>query len=161
MTKHAGGRPPLYKTPEDMQKIIDEYFEWSDNRTKKVWDDKAQKEFMISDPAPYTMSGLARRLGMERNTLIEYAHKDKFISTIKKARERVHEDVEIRLMEGKNQTGAIFNLKNNFNWKDAKQYEHEGSIDLGVKEEVKFLADILLKIYETRPNNKSGDKNSS
>ena len=121
--KHAGGRPPKYKTVEELQKVIDEYFDFCDARGKKVWDDEKGKEFMESWPAPYTMSGLARRLGMDRRTLLDYSKKDKFSPTIKAARERVHEDVETRLMDGKAQAGAIFNLKNNFDWKDESRHD--------------------------------------
>jgi len=113
---HAG-RPLLYKTVKEMKKIIDEYFDWCDNRTKKVYDEKKGCEYMITDPAPYTMSGLARRLGMDRRSLLNYSDREQFFPTIKEAREKVQEDVETRLME-KAPTGAIFNLKNNFDWKD-------------------------------------------
>ena len=106
------GRPLKYKTVEEMQKVIDEYFNWCDNRTKKIYDEKKGAEYMISDPAPYTMSGLANRLDMDRRTLLDYSNRDEFLPTIKRARERVHEDVETRLMD-KAPTGAIFNLKNN------------------------------------------------
>lgn len=115
--KDAGGRPVKFKTVEEMQKVIDEYFVWCDDRALKVWDDKLQKEFMVSKPAPYTMSGLARRIGLSRQGLIEYSKKDKFSDAIKEARNKIHEDVEIRLMETR-AAGPIFNLKNNFGWKD-------------------------------------------
>lgn len=110
------GRPLIFKTPEEMQKVIDEYFDWCDNRGIEKVDDDG-KRYMIASPAPYTMSGLARRLGMDRRTLVDYTERDEFLPTLKAARERVHEDVETRLME-KQATGAIFNLKNNFGWKD-------------------------------------------
>jgi len=114
---HAGGRPVLYKTVEELQKIVDEYFEWCDSRLVQGYDEKENKQFAYISPAPYTMSGLARRLGMCRKSLINYENKDEFLHAIKEAREKVHEDVETRLME-KAPTGAIFNLKNNFDWKD-------------------------------------------
>lgn len=130
------GRPLLYKTPEEMQKIIDEYFDWCDNRAVKTINGDG-KEYMVSSSAPYTMSGLARRLGMDRRTLIDYAHKDEFLPTIKAARERVHEDVETRLME-KQATGAIFNLKNNFGWKDTSEVEHKGGdVPISIRLDVK------------------------
>jgi len=110
----------MFKTPEEMQAKIDEYFEWCDNRAIKKVDDSG-KEFMIGIPAPYTMSGLARRLGMDRKGLINYKNRDEFFPAIHAARERVHEDVENRLMETRNERGAIFNLKNNFGWKDESQ----------------------------------------
>ena len=123
------GRPLTFKTPEELQKVIDEYFEWCDARAVKKADDSG-KEYFVSYPAPYTMSGLARRIGLSRQGLLDYANKDEFLDTIKEARNKVHEDVETRLMDGKAQAGAIFNLKNNFGWKDKTETEHSGSIEL-------------------------------
>ena len=117
------GRPLLFKKVEELKVKIDEYFQWCDDRAKKCWDEKLQKEYMISDPAPYTMSGLARRLGISRQSLINYKNKDEFLDTIKEAREKVHEDVETRLMGTRNERGAIFNLKNNFGWKDKSEID--------------------------------------
>lgn len=118
--KHAGGRPLLFKSPEELQEKIEEYFEWCDNRTRTVYSEKTG-EIMITSPAPYTMSGLARRMGIDRKTLLNYAEKDKFFHTIRDARQRVEEDVENRLLETKNEKGAMFSLTNNFGWqKDAQ-----------------------------------------
>lgn len=112
------GRPPLYTSVVDLQKIIDKYFEWCDNRAvKRV--DKEGNEYMITDPAPYTMSGLARRLGMSRETLVQYRDKTEFSDAIKEARNRVEEDIESRMNDKHTFTpGLIFNAKNNFGWKD-------------------------------------------
>jgi hypothetical protein len=115
------GRPLAFKSVEELQAKIEEYFEWCDNRIRTIWDDKAQAEVAMLHPAPYTMSGLARRLGVDRDTIINYSHKEEFFGTIRDARERVHEDVETRLMDTKNEKGAIFNLKNNFGWKDKSE----------------------------------------
>lgn len=115
--KRPVGRPLTFKTAKELQKVIDEYFDWCENRIKTIWDESKQKEIVVNNPAPYTMSGLARRMGIDRHTLLNYAEKDEFLATIKAARERIHEDVETRLME-KQATGAIFNLKNNFGWRD-------------------------------------------
>jgi hypothetical protein len=134
-------RPLKYKTPEELKAVCDEYFEWCDNRTKKVWDNKEEKELLVSDPAPYTMSGLANALEISRRALLDYADRDEFLPTIKWARGKVEEDVETRLME-KQATGAIFNLKNNFGWKD------ETSTDLTSKgERILDAGAVLKKIY--------------
>jgi hypothetical protein len=123
------GRPLKFKTVEELQEAINDYFDWCYNRTKRIWDDKEQAEKLVSDPAPYTMSGLARRIGLSRQGLIDYENRDAFLDAIKEARERVHEDVETRLME-KAPTGAIFNLKNNFGWKDSKELTGKDGKDL-------------------------------
>jgi hypothetical protein len=70
------------------------------------------------------MSGLARRLGVDRETILNYSKKEQFFGTIRAAREKVHEDVETRLMATRNEKGAIFNLKNNFGWKDQQEIDH-------------------------------------
>lgn len=121
--KHAGGRPLLYKTAEDMQKVIDEYFDYCDNRIKEIHD-KEGSTVAITVPEPYTMSGLAYALGMDRRSIIEYKNRDEFFPTIKRARSKVERDVERRLLEGTNgATGAIFNLKNNFGWRDQRDVD--------------------------------------
>jgi hypothetical protein len=109
---NPNGRPPKYKTPEDMQKVIDAYF----------------SECEAID-RPFTMSGLAYALGMSRRALCDYAEKDDFLHTVKSARQRVETFLEERLYESA-PAGAIFNLKNNFGWKDATQTEHTGSIQI-------------------------------
>lgn len=122
--KNPVGRPLLFKTPDAMQKVIDEYFEWCDNRAVKAVN-KDGEEYMINSPAPYTMSGLARRLGMNRRTLVDYTERSEFLPTIKEARSRVEEDVETRMNEKNTFTpGLIFNAKENFGWKDKSEVEN-------------------------------------
>ena len=118
MDKNPAHRPLKYKTLEELQKAVDEYFEYCDNRLVNGWDDKTHTQFAYISPEPYTMSGLAYALDLSRQGLLDYSNRDQFLDTIKKAREKVETDVERRLMEGKATTGAIFNLKNNFNWRD-------------------------------------------
>lgn len=116
------GRPLTYKTVDELQKAIDDYFDYCDNRIKQIHT-KEGETVAITHPAPYTMSGLARALGLSRQALSEYSHKEQFGDAIKAARDRVQEDIETRLMETSNQSGAIFNLKNNFGWKDKTESE--------------------------------------
>lgn len=105
-------RPKLYSSVEDMQKIIDEYFIMCDEKEK-----------------PYTMSGLAYALDMDRKSLLNYSKDEKFFPTIKKAREKVEQQLEENALIGKaNSTFTIFNLKNNFNWKDAVEVNNKNEI---------------------------------
>lgn len=125
------GRPVLYSNPEELSALIDEYFDFCDNRVQQVYSPKAEAVIEIINPEPYTMSGLAYHLGMDRRTLLDYGTKDTFLALIKYARARVERDVERRLFEGGgNVAGAIFNLKNNFGWRDQKELEHDLAPDL-------------------------------
>lgn len=118
MSKNPVGRPPMYKTPEEMQKAIDDYFDYCDNRIKQVHS-KEGESYAVADPEPYTMSGLAYHLGMDRRSLLDYKDKDNFLPLLKRARAKVESDVERRMMHKDTFTpGLIFNAKNNFDWRD-------------------------------------------
>lgn len=113
--KRPIGRPPKYNTPEEMQVVIDDYFDgdaWMNNGEEKVY-------------AP-TVSGLAYALGMSRRALLDYEDKDDFLPTIKRAKDRIAIALEQRLY-GQTVTGVIFNLKNNFGWKDRSETDHTSS----------------------------------
>lgn len=115
------GRPRKFESPEQLQELVDKYFKDCDKREVEHF----SKKFglvKVKDPEPYTMSGLAYALGVDRETLLNYEKRDEFLGTIKRARDMVHRDVERRLMEA-NSTGAIFNLKNNFGWKDKTEQD--------------------------------------
>lgn len=109
------GRPPVYKTPEEMQDAIDKYFE-----SKKI----VENETLTFRP---TMSGLANSLGISTRSLINYKQKDEFLPTIKNARQKVEEALEDALY-GTGVAGVIFNLKNNFGWKDKQEIESNNKI---------------------------------
>ena len=113
MGKHPGGRPPKYKAKEEMQKKINKYFEECDYKNE-----------------PYTVTGLAMALDMSRQALVNYEGKDEFVDTIKKAKMKVEEYLERRLIRDSSVTGIIFNLKNNYDWRDKQEIEHSGTIKL-------------------------------
>lgn len=111
--KNKGGRPLKYKTVEELNEAISKYFAECD---------------MFEEP--YTITGLALALDVDRKTLINYSNKEEFFHTIKKAKLKVENYLEKGLMRGSNATGIIFNLKNNFEWKDKQEIEHSGAIKL-------------------------------
>lgn len=96
------GRPRAFKNVEEVEEKINAYFNYCEEKEK-----------------PYTMSGLAYYLEISRQTLINYSNKDEYFDTIKKARDRVQMQLEENALSNKaNPTFTIFNLKNNFDWKD-------------------------------------------
>ena len=99
------GRPKKYTEVEIMQQKIEKYFQECEE----------SKE-------PYTITGLCIALDITRETLSEYLKKDEFSDTIKKAKIRVENYLEKKLITcNNNATGIIFNLKNNFGWKDKQE----------------------------------------
>lgn len=118
MEKNKVGRPVKYETPEEMQKLVDEYFE------KGAYVEVGDK--MEFRP---TVTGLALALDLTREGLCSYSGKKEFSDTVKKAKARVELAIEQKLY-GNSVAGLIFNLKNNFGWKDKTETEHSGMIGL-------------------------------
>ena len=107
MEEKKVGRPKLYEDVEPMEKDIEKYF--------KEWDKKDK---------PYTVSGLAYALDMDRRSLLNYSKDEKFFPTIKRAKQKIEQQLEEKgLMGTSNATFTIFNLKNNFDWKDKDENE--------------------------------------
>ncbi len=109
---HAGGRPPLYKTPKQMQRAIDDYF---DN---------------IAEGRQPTVTGMVYSLGFDDRSALDYyaAEKPEFSRTIKRAKMRIEGFLEETLFRQGSIAGVIFNLKNNFGWKDEQKIEHSGGV---------------------------------
>ena len=154
--KNSVGKPLRFKTVEELQVVIDEYFDYCNNRLVNGYDNKTNEQFAYISPAPYTMSGLANRIGLSRQALMEYSHKEKYGDAIKEARNKVQEDVETRLME-KHPVGAIFNLKNNFGWKDRTEVEQKIELEGVKKNSDEELDGIIRKAIKTNDETREGN----
>ena len=141
------GRPPKYDSPEEMQRIIDIYFTACKINTGgeeeillEGWSEEDKEEIIqIEDIVP-TVSGLAYTLGMSTEAFRNYEQKDNFLATVKRAKQRIEISLEQRLA-GQAVTGAIFNLKNNFGWKDKTESE------VTLKTRIEELSDEELDEY--------------
>lgn len=97
--KDKGGRPRLFKTPQELQEAIDRYFESGE---------------------PIGVSRLAYALGFEsRQSLYDYEKLPEFSYTIKRAKLRVEIHYEDGLKTS-SPTGYIFGLKN-MGWSDKQE----------------------------------------
>jgi hypothetical protein len=110
------GRPLAFETVEELETKVDEYFKSDEAYIINYTDGEESKIY-----AP-TVSGLALFLGCDRKTITNYSRKEEYFPTIKKARLRIESHLE-RKLYGNNVTGTIFNLKNNFDWKDKSEVE--------------------------------------
>lgn len=142
--KHAGGRPLLFQTTEALQDAIDDYFQscWEEEWVKVLKPEYARLDFKRLKKVPtedqyhwvptldrlgkvrkhqvkpYTITALANHLGTTRDTLLDYQERDMFSDTIKNAKVKIHAYTEECLFEPKIAAGVIFNLKNNYGYKD-------------------------------------------
>lgn len=118
-----------YKDENELKKLIDKYFNECDDKEK-----------------PYTMSGLAYALDIDRTTLVNYGEDELFSTLIKKAKNRVQAQLEENALIGKgNSTFTIFNLKNNYGWKD--------SIDAKVETNVDNITPLINMLINTTDDN--------
>lgn len=123
-SKNKGGRPLKFKSPEELQERIDNYYIWAKENKKHI-----------------TISGLAYFLDTNRQTLLEYENcidnnnglykeledtvKQKYSDTIKRAKARVEMEYEESLFYKNSAVGGIFTLKNNFGWVDKQEIVQE------------------------------------
>lgn len=141
------GRPLKFQTVEELQAQIDAYFASCDPHPQQVKtyefpketvtdDDGKEKEVTHYDQEPqpvtrwqvtrqreYTITGLANYLDTSRATLVDYEERDEFFNTIRAAKDKIEEYWEHMLI-GANVTGIIFNLKNNYGWRDQQSVDH-------------------------------------
>ena len=130
------GRPRAFKSVEEVEEKINAYFNYCEEKEK-----------------PYTMSGLAYYLEVSRQTLVNYSYEDEYFDTIKKARDKVQMQLEENALSNKsNPTFTIFNLKNNFDWKD--KIEHSSSEVENINKNISNIANLL---NNPKPNRSEED----
>lgn len=112
------GRPSKWSSPEELSLLIEKYF----------------KECKENSEVP-TISGLAYAIGTNRQTLLNYENclendklkkisetaKQAYTDIIKSAKCYIESRYEQSLFDRSKTTGAIFSLKNNFDWKDKQE----------------------------------------
>ena len=118
--KNPVGRPPKYKTAEELQKKIDEYFEIGVKHVEVGHDHKGNP---IMRAVP-TITALILYCGFcDRHSFYDMEKIEKFSHTIKNARTRIECHYEELVQYGAT-AGAIFALKN-FGWRDKQEIEQK------------------------------------
>ena len=104
-------KPPAFENPKELKEKIDEYF------------DICEK----NDEVPL-LSGLAVKLGVNRQTLANYDVKDEYFGMISIAKSKCEYALEKKLVNKETYaTGQIFALKNGYGWKEQVEYKDETS----------------------------------
>lgn len=114
------GRPPAFKTAQDMQEAID--------------------EFILDEDKKVTISGLCYHLGFEsRQSFYDYEKKSDFTYTIKRARLFIESYYEGKLTN-QSCTGSIFALKS-MGWNDGSKDDANESLAKSVSDLINKLPD--------------------
>lgn len=138
-TEYRAGRPFVFTDVAALEAAIKKYFDERDPHTEKVMQRTGENKVgepmyglreTLTEQKHYTVTGLARALGVERHTLRNYrkyehysdaipeATKQGLITTIADAFQRVEEYNEEGLHVPGRANGIKFNLVNNFDWQD-------------------------------------------
>lgn len=151
VSRNEVGRPKKYNTAEEMQKVIDEYFESCFKEDLKFNSDKQYYEpkkdykgnVIKYQYKPFTITGLANALGLTRQSLLNYSKEEEFFDTITRAKQKVEEYVEERLFDRDGVNGARFNLVNNFkNWSEKQE------VDTTVSNRIEIINDLPSDVDE-------------
>lgn len=148
------GNTPRYKTPQEMQSVIDLYFEECKGRPMidKNGDHVLNKYGypVILENKPPTVTGLALRLGFtSRQALLNYQAKKAFVDTVTRAKSRVEEYAETRLFDREGAMGAKFSLTNNFKgWSESPDDGHESEL-------IAQAAKVIVAIKDITNNGKA------
>lgn len=127
----AGGRPPKFKSTEELQEKIEQYFRDCDGTPYIMPDGSPLKdktgEVILVGRHPPTVTGLALALGFKsRQSLLDYGGRDRFSDTVTCAKLRIEAYAEERLYDKDGQRGAEFNLKYNFRWAQEEKRDDAG-----------------------------------
>lgn len=136
------GRPPMYKTKEELQEKIDAYFKACEGEPLlddegNVLTDKYHNPIIVGVRPP-TITGLALALGFNsRQALLNYQARDEFNDTITRAKARVEQYAEERLFDKDGANGAKFSLANNFTgWKEKQSIEADVNSEVTINIEL-------------------------
>ncbi|KPU43022.1 hypothetical protein OXPF_34540 [Oxobacter pfennigii] len=148
------GRPRKYKTAKAIEKAIEYYFDSitktelafeniltgyeDEEKTKPIYNkipllnnagEQIKTTIYFENPS---ILGMCAHMGIDRATLLRYEQEQEYCNTIKKAKEKIEKYLEEKLYRHEQVTGIIFNLKNNFGWKDKTEVEQNISGDINV-----------------------------
>lgn len=101
------GRPLKIESPEQMEKILNEYFE-------------------TTEEEQITITGLCLALNIDKSNFYEYEKREGYQDIVKRARMIVENSYEVSLRKN-GRTGDIFALKN-FGWRDKMEVENNAEL---------------------------------
>lgn len=130
---HNSSLAAIFPSAKALEQACKNYFDACDSEIIKKVISKSGKELEIYT-RPYTLSGLALHLGLGRTQLVKYSFHDVYGDVILWARTKCENYVEEGMLVGRlNVLAAMFNLKNNYGWKDKEDDKHRplaiGDID--------------------------------
>lgn len=124
-TDNVWWRPQKY-TPELLQKEAEKYFKKCDETIISY-----DKTTLKTITKPKTLSWLCLWLKVSKDYISEKAKDKMFSETIKQIRLEVENNIEEWILQWSyNATSWIFNLKNNFDWRDKSEVDQNNTWEI-------------------------------
>lgn len=105
--KGPGGRPTLYKSTEELQAKVDEYWKIAEIEER-----------------PLTFAGFAQHLGMSTETMARYATYEMFCAPLQNALRIIKASLEERMLTHKGNPAGLIFLAKNYGYKDTQEVKH-------------------------------------
>jgi len=148
--KNKWWRPEKY-SPEELLQEAQNYFE---NCEKTII--SFDKTNLKTITKPKTLSWLCLWLKVSKDYISEKAKDERFSETIKQIRLEVENNIEEWILQWSyNPTSWIFNLKNNFDWKDKSEVDNtiKWNLETTINEEqMKLIANRVINGQRSNTN---------
>lgn len=143
-------------TPETLQRAVEKYFKTITRKVKVtekvdtgkkdssghvIWENRPVtnclgKELEVTEYlVPPSVAGLCEFLGIHRSTWAEYCSQEEFSDTTSHARGRMQGWREEQLVTRKDVKGIVFDLENNYGYRERQHIQVSGSIEDFLKEQ--------------------------
>lgn len=160
----GAGRPKKY-TKKSLQQAVDGYFASISRKVQALDDDGEVIRNDAGEPIwvteyvrPPSVSGLCLYLGIDRSTWQNYANQElhpELAGVTAQARVRMEAYLEEQLLtREKNVQGLIFNLQNNYGWREKREVELGGearrTVSQGARAQSMSIAEKMALLAEQR-----------
>ena len=128
------GRPQKYKTESTLRKAAEKYFS-SISKTVAVGEENDEGEplMVVEYIRPPTVSGLCKALGIDRSTWQNYCD-EKMHPEFKAITQAIRGELEVyleeQLLTRDKVQGIIFNLQNNYEWRQKEDVQTDVNIKI-------------------------------
>jgi hypothetical protein len=134
------GRPLKFKTPEELQAKIDAYFDSCFepilNKDNEIVRDD-QGKAILRQTTPFTITGLAVFLDVDRVSLLDYSERVDFSHIIARAKAKCENFAEKMLFNRDSARGAQFVLNTSYkNWIERREIETKNENITTVKQQI-------------------------
>lgn len=146
MSDKKRGRPMKYSSPDRLLEAVEDYFDsisytkvLTDGHGHPILSDAGREIRMLVYVTPPGKSAMCLHIGIDESTWDNYADPEKnpkLVPVTRWAKMRMEAYLEEQLNTRDRPQGIIFNLENNYGWKNRREVELQENVDGKLRAEV-------------------------